>query len=76
MKTEKLVEVTVGQKVKVLKVTGDAILKKRLLDMGIIPGIVVQVERVAPFGDPVEITVRGYALSLRKEEASVITVES
>ncbi len=75
MKTVKLVEVASGQKARVVKVGGEVSLRKRLLDMGIIPGCSVKVERVAPLGDPVEITVRGYALSLRKEEAAVVMVE-
>ncbi len=75
MKIVKLGDVSSGQKAKVVKVGGDISLRKRLLDMGIIPGCSVKVERVAPLGDPVEITVRGYSLSLRKEEAGVIAVE-
>jgi Fe2+ transport system protein FeoA len=75
MKIVKLGDVFSGQKAKVVKVGGDVSLRKRLLDMGIIPGCSVKVERVAPLGDPVEITVRGYSLSLRKKEAGVITVE-
>jgi Fe2+ transport system protein FeoA len=75
MKIVKLGDVSSGQKAKVVKVGGEGPLKKRLLDMGIIPGCSVKVERVAPLGDPVEITVRGYALSLRKEEAAVVMVE-
>lgn len=75
MKTMQLGDVLSGQKAKVKKVGGIALLKKRLLDMGITPGCLVKVERVAPLGDPVEITVRGYSLSLRKEEADVIMVE-
>lgn len=75
MEIGSLTEVLIGQKVKIIKLNGDGALKKRLLDMGLTPGVSLKVERVAPFGGPVELTVRGYALSLRKEEAALIMVE-
>ncbi len=60
---------------RVIKITGQAQLKRKLLDMGIVPGCELEVLRVAPLGDPVEIKIRGYNLSLRKEEAKHIYVE-
>ncbi len=75
MATEKLTEVKIGQKAKIVKLLAEGSLKKRLLDMGLVPGVQVKVERVAPFGDPVELVLRGYALSLRKEEAALVAVE-
>jgi ferrous iron transport protein A len=68
-------DVPVGKSARVLKLTGEGKLKRRLMDMGITPGIVVEVVKVAPLGDPVELRVRGYALSVRKEEAAHIEVD-
>ena len=59
----------------IIKITGHGSLKRRLLDMGIIPGSELEIIRVAPFGDPVEIIIKRYNLSLRKEEAKQILVE-
>lgn len=73
MKT--LREVAVGQTVKVEKLTGDGPVKRRIMDMGITKGVEVYVRKVAPLGDPVEVTVRGYELSLRKADAEIIEVE-
>ena len=64
-----------GYKVKVLKVRTKGRLRKRLMDMGFSPGAMVEVKRVAPLGDPVEVNIRGYNLSLRKKEANAIEVE-
>lgn len=61
-----------GEKGKVFRITGKGDLKKRLLDMGLVPGTEVQLEKVAPLGDPVEVLVKGYRLSLRKDEAKEI----
>ena len=72
---ETLKEIACGQTVKVKKLTGDAPVKRRIMDMGITKGAEIFVRKVAPFGDPVEITVRGYELSLRKADASMIEVE-
>jgi DtxR family transcriptional regulator, Mn-dependent transcriptional regulator len=66
----------IGQRAKLVRVAGKGELHKRLVDMGLVPGAVVGVERVAPLGDPIEIKLRGYHLSLRKEEAALITVEA
>lgn len=64
-----------GEKGKVIKIKGKGNLKKRLLDMGIVPGTEIQLEKVAPLGDPVDILIKGYHLSLRKEEARDILLE-
>lgn len=74
MKTLK--EVACGQTVKVKKLTGEGLVRKRIMDMGITKGVEVYVRKVAPFGDPIEVTVRGYELSLRKADADMIEVES
>ena len=73
MKTLK--NVAVGQTVTVKKLTGEGPVKRRIMDMGITRGISVYVRKVAPLGDPVEVTVRGYELSLRKADAEMIDVE-
>ena len=69
-----LKEVKVGNKVTVVKVTGKGAVKRRIMDMGITKGVTVYVRKVAPLGDPVEVPVRGYELSLRKEDAKMIEV--
>ncbi len=68
-------EATVGSTLKVKKINGEGALKRHIMDMGITKGVEVYVRKVAPLGDPVEITVRGYELSLRKEYAEMIEVE-
>lgn len=73
MKT--LQEVPIGDTVKIKKVGGNGPLKRRIMDMGMTKGVDVFVRKVAPLGDPMEVTVRGYELSIRKEEAVVIEVE-
>lgn len=73
MKTLK--EVAVGQTVTVKKLSGAGPVKRRIMDMGITKGVEVYVRKVAPLGDPVEVTVRGYELSLRREDAEMIEVE-
>lgn len=73
MKT--LREVDCGHTVKVVKLHGDGAVKRRIMDMGITKGVSVYVRKVAPLGDPVEVTVRGYELSLRKADAEMIEVE-
>ena len=70
-----LKEVKVGDTVKVVKLTGQGATKRRIMDMGITKGGEVYVRKVAPLGDPVEVTVRGYELSLRKADAAMIEVE-
>ena len=73
MKT--LRDAKVGQTVKVAKLTGEGAVKRRIMDMGITKGVEIYVRKVAPLGDPVEITVRGYELSLRKADTEMIEVE-
>ncbi len=68
-------EVKVGGKCRVVKLHGEGAVKRRIMDMGITKGVELRVRKVAPFGDPIEITVRGYELSLRKADAEMIEVE-
>ena len=70
-----LKEVPVGKSVSVVKLHGTGAVKRRIMDMGITKGTEVYVRKVAPLGDPVEVTVRGYELSLRKADAEMIEVE-
>lgn len=65
----------VGDTVKVKKLHGEGAVKRRIMDMGITKGVDVKIRKVAPLGDPVEVTVRGYELSLRKTDAEMIEVE-
>ena len=64
-----------GETVKVVKLHGEGATKRRIMDMGLTKGVEVYIRKVAPLGDPVEITVRGYELSLRKADADMIEVE-
>ena len=73
MKT--LRQVPVGGKAKVVKLYGEGAVKRRIMDMGITKGVEVRVRKVAPLGDPIELTVRGYELSLRLSDAKTIEVE-
>ena len=73
MKTLK--EAKVGETVRVVKLYGEGALRRRIMDMGITKGVDVYIRKVAPLGDPVEVTVRGYELSIRKTEAENIEVE-
>ncbi len=73
MKT--LRDVKIGDTVKVAKLTGEGAIRRRIMDMGITKGVDIYVRKVAPLGDPVEITVRGYELSVRKADAEMIQVE-
>ena len=68
-------EAKIGQTVTVKKLTGEGAVKRRIMDMGITKGVEVYIRKVAPLGDPVEVTVRGYELSLRKADADMIEVE-
>ncbi|MBO5597534.1 FeoA family protein [Oribacterium sp. NK2B42] len=70
MKT--LRDIPVGQSSTVLKIHGEGALKRRIMDMGITKGTEIQVRKVAPLGDPIEITVRGYELSIRKDDADIL----
>ena len=75
MISKKLKDLKPGVKGKVLKITSRGQTNTRIVEMGVTPGTVVEVERVAPLGDPIDIKVKGYHLSLRKEEAEGIEVE-
>ena len=70
-----LKDVRVGETVKVVRVSGSGPLRRRIMDMGIIRGTAVFVRKVAPLGDPIEVTVRNYELSIRKADAEMIEVE-
>ena len=72
---KKLKDAKVGETVKATKLTGEGPVKRRIMDMGITKGVEIYVRKVAPLGDPVEVTVRGYELSLRKADAEMIQVE-
>ncbi len=73
MKTLK--DVKVGQRAKVIKLHGEGAVKRRIMDMGVTKGVEIYVRKVAPFGDPMELTLRGYELSLRRADAEMIEVE-
>ena len=73
MKT--LRDTEIGDTVKVVKLHGEGAVRRRIMDMGITKGVEIYVRKVAPLGDPVEITVRGYELSLRKADAEMVEVE-
>ena len=68
-------EVMVGQTCKVKRLHGEGAVKRRIMDMGLTKGVEVYVRKVAPLGDPIELTVRGYELSIRKDEAAAIEVK-
>ena len=65
----------IGETVRVVRLCGQGAIRRRIMDMGITRGVEVYVRKVAPLGDPIEVTVRGYELSLRKEDAAMIEVE-
>ena len=73
MKTLK--DVRIGQSAKVVKLHGEGAVRRRIMDMGMTKGVIVKVRKVAPLGDPIEVTLRGYELSLRKDDAAMIEVE-
>ena len=73
MKTLK--QAKIGDNVRVVKLHGEGAVKRRIMDMGITKGVEVHIRKVAPLGDPVEVTVRGYELSIRKADADMIEVE-
>ena len=74
MKTLK--DVSVGQTAREKRIHGEGALRRRIMDMGITKGVEIYVRKVAPLGDPVELTIRGYELSIRKNEAEAIEVEA
>lgn len=69
-----LKDAKIGQTVTVKKLTGEGAVKRRIMDMGITKGAEIFIRKVAPLGDPIEVTVRGYELSLRKEDAQMIEI--
>ena len=72
---KKLSEFNIGETGQITKVDGEGRIRRRLFDMGITPGADVYLRKKAPLGDPMEITIRGYELTLRKEEADLVTLE-
>ncbi|MBR1613861.1 MAG: ferrous iron transport protein A [Treponema sp.] len=68
-------EAKIGETVKVVKLHGEGAVKRRIMDMGVTKGVDVYIRKVAPLGDPIEVTVRGYELSLRKEDSEMIEIE-
>lgn len=74
MEMKTLREAKVGDTVRVVKLHGEGAVKRRIMDMGLTKGVEVQIRKVAPLGDPIEVTVRGYELSIRKADAEMIEV--
>ena len=70
-----LKDVAVGKTVRVVKLNGEGAIRRRIMDMGLTKGVAVKVRKLAPLGDPMELTLRGYELSLRKADAEMIEVE-
>ena len=70
-----LKDVKVGETVKIRKITGEGAVKRRIMDMGLIKGVELKIRKVAPLGDPIELTVRGYELSIRKADAMMVELE-
>ena len=70
-----LKEAKIGETVRVVKIHGEGAIKRRIMDMGLTKGVEVYIRKVAPLGDPVEITIRGYELSLRKHDAACVEVK-
>ena len=68
-------DVSVGESVKVVQINGEGAVRRRIMDMGITKGTEIYVRKVAPLGDPVELNIRGYELSVRKDDAEIIQVE-
>ena len=73
MKT--MADIAVGNSCRIIKVNGEGRVRRRLFDMGVTPGINIYIRKKAPLGDPIEITIRGYELTLRRTEASLVDVE-
>lgn len=70
-----LAKLSTGETAKVTKIIGESAVTKRLMEMGVVPGVSVRVVKSAPFGDPIEVRIRGYSLAMRKAEAEVIEVQ-
>ena len=75
MSMRTLKDIKVGDSVRVIRVTGSGALKRRIMEMGVTKGVEISVRKVAPLGDPIEVSIRGYELTLRKEDAEMIEVE-
>lgn len=73
--TKLLSDFAIGESGKIVKVNGEGAIRRRLFDMGVTPGIEITLRKKAPFGDPLEVTLRGYELTLRKSEATCVEVE-
>ena len=71
-----LKDLKIGKTAKVIKVHGEGAVRRRIMDMGITKGVEIYLRKVAPLGDPMELTVRGYELSIRKEDAQMIEIEA
>ena len=71
-----LANLSIGDSAKVLNVVGETAVTKRLMEMGVVPGVSVRVVKSAPFGDPIEIRLRGYSLAIRKAEAETIEIQN
>lgn len=69
-----LAKLSIGKEAKVTKINGNNAVTRRLMEMGVVPGVSVKIVKTAPFGDPIEIRVRGYSLAMRKNEAETIEV--
>ncbi len=69
-----LSELEIGSQAKVVRVSGDDAVSKRLMEMGVVPGVLVRIVKTAPFGDPIQIRLRGYSLAIRRNEADTIEV--
>lgn len=74
MKAMILANLPIGETARVVSVTGNGRVSKRLMEMGVVPGVAVKVVKTAPFGDPIEVRLRGYSLAMRKSEAESIEV--
>ena len=72
--TTLLSQIEVGATATVVRVNGESVVSKRLMEMGVVPGVTIRVVKTAPFGDPIQIRVRGYSLALRRNEAETIEV--
>lgn len=72
---KKLEDFIIGETGQILKVEGEGRIRRRLFDMGVTPGAMVTMKKKAPLGDPIEVTIRGYELSLRKDEANLVLME-
>jgi Fe2+ transport system protein FeoA len=71
----KLSELKVGEMGKIISIENNGVLKRRMMDMGVLPGELIVIEKIAPLGDPIDVKIKGYQLSFRKNEASLINVK-